>query len=61
MDIAGLSMAMSANKLHSEVGVAMLKNSMDLMKAEGAEMAQMIASAPAPADPNLGANVDIKL
>lgn len=61
MDIAGLSMALSQVKVQNEFGVAMLKNSMDQMKTEGAEVASMIASAPAPANPDLGATVDVKL
>lgn len=61
MDIAGLSTALSQVKVQNEFGVAMLKNSMDQLKVEGAEMASMIASAPAPANPNVGANVDVKL
>ena len=61
MDIAGLSMALSANQVKNDVGVAMLKNSMDQLKVEGAEMAQMIESAPAPANPNVGASIDVKL
>ena len=61
MDIAGLSMALAATQVKNDVGVAMLKNSMDQLKVEGAEMANMIASAPAPANPDLGANVDVKL
>ena len=63
MDIAGLSMALSQTKLQNDVGVAMLKNSMDLMKQQGAEVAQMVAEAPAPAPavPDLGASIDVKL
>lgn len=61
MDIAGLSTALSQVKVQNEFGVAMLKNSMDQLKVEGAEMVSMIASAPAPANPNVGANVDVKL
>ena len=61
MDIAGLSMALSANQVKNDVGVAMLKNGMDQLKTEGEGMVSMIESAPAPANPNLGANVDVKL
>lgn len=61
MDIAGLSTALSQVKVQNEFGVAMLKNSMDQLKVEGAEMASMIANAPAPANPNVGSNVDVKL
>ena len=61
MDIAGLSMALSANQVKNDVGVAMLKNGMDQLKVEGAGMVSMIESAPAPANPNVGANVDVKL
>ena len=61
MDIAGLSMALAQTQVKNDVGVAMLKNSMDQMKSEGAEVANMIASAPAPANPDLGASIDVKL
>ena len=63
MDVARLSMAMNMGKTQQQVGVAMLKNSMDLMKMEGAGMAAMIAQAPAPAlnPPGVGGNVDIRV
>ena len=61
MDIAGLSTALSQIKVQNEFGVAMLKNSMDQLKVQGAEMTDMIASAPAPANPNVGASVDVKV
>ena len=63
MDIAGLSTALSQIKVQNEFGVAMLKNSMDLMKAEGSQMAAMIAEAPAPAlnPPGVGGNIDIRV
>ncbi|MBR0091475.1 MAG: YjfB family protein [Lachnospiraceae bacterium] len=63
MDVARLSMAMAMNQTHQQVGVAMLKNSMDLMQAEGSQMAAMIAEAPAPAlnPPGVGGSIDIRV
>lgn len=62
MDVAGLSMTMSTNQLQNQVGVAMLRNSMDQMKAEGAQMAQMVAEAPAMSlEPGKGGAIDIRI
>ena len=63
MDIPGLSMALSSSKLGQEVGVKMLKTSMDMMDHAGEAIAGMIESAPAPAlnPPHLGNSIDISV
>lgn len=57
MDIPALSMAMSMDRLHMEVSVAVASKVMDTMETAGAEMAEMLATASVPSD--LGQNIDI--
>ena len=63
MDIAALSMAMSQEKLMSEVGTAMLKNALDLQEDVGSEVVEMIDSAAMErsVNPSVGASVDISV
>ena len=62
MDIPSLSMALSQNKVLTDVGVAMLSKNLDFMKDMGSEVAQQIDSvSETSVNPNLGANIDIRL
>lgn len=61
MDIPGLSMSMSTSKLQTAWGMKMLENSMDIVKEQGAAFEEMIESAPAPAVPGVGGNVDLSV
>ncbi|RKM59892.1 putative motility protein [Butyrivibrio sp. CB08] len=62
MDIPALSMALSQNRILNDVGIAMLSKSLDNMQDMGAAMVETIEAAPAVSlDPNLGANIDIRV
>lgn len=52
MDIAAMSMNMSAAKVQQNVGIAMLKNSMEQQEAIAQNMVQMISPE------GLGVNID---
>lgn len=56
MDIPALSMAMSMDRLHMEVSVAVASKVMDTMESAGAEMVEMLAAS---VSPDLGQNIDI--
>ncbi|MCH5252866.1 MAG: YjfB family protein [Lachnospiraceae bacterium] len=58
MDIAAYSMANSQNQVMSGVGVAVLKNVMDMQEMVGAELTQLMEQS---VNPNLGANIDIRI
>lgn len=58
MDIAGLSMAMSTQKISTEIGTAVLSKSLDTIEVAGDNMIKILESSVAP---NLGQNVDITL
>lgn len=47
MDIAALSTSMAMSGLQTEWGMKMMSNAIDTAEAQGAQMAQMIASVPA--------------
>lgn len=61
MDIAGLSMAMSASQVNSAFGVAMLSKSLDAAASTGNQITDMIDSAAMElsVNPNVGANFDM--
>ena len=62
MDIPALSMALSQNRILNDVGVAMLSKSLDNLQDMGEAMVSTIDAAPAVSlDPNLGANIDIRI
>ncbi|WP_099469130.1 YjfB family protein [Konateibacter massiliensis] len=63
MDIPSLSIALSQSKVMSDVSMAMLGKSLDMVEDLSANMTDMIDSAAAPALPidGLGANIDITL
>ena len=63
MDIAGLSMTMSANRVQSQVSTAVLSKTMDTNEALGQGLVQMIdASAMEQSvNPNVGANFDMRV
>ena len=55
MDIASLSMAMSASNVNSDVGIAVLGKNLDTLKQAGDGMLKMMESS---VTPNLGQNID---
>ena len=61
MDIAGLSMAMSASQVNSAFGVAMLSKSLDVAADTGAQITNMIdaAAMERSVNPGVGANFDM--
>ena len=63
MDIAGLSMAMSTNRIQSQVGTAVLSKTMDTNEALGQGLVKMIDSAAMEqsVNPNVGANFDMRI
>ena len=58
--VANMATMMSQAKVLTEAGYAVMDMQMDDMKMEGAEVAQMIASAPS-IDPNVGQNLDLSI
>lgn len=63
MDIAGLSMQLSLNKLQSDWGTAMLSKSLKTLEMTGETITDMIdESIPiSSVNPNIGSNIDIKV
>lgn len=61
MDIAGLSMAMSASQVNSAFGVAMLSKSLDAASTAGDQITDMIdaAAMERSVNPAVGANFDL--
>ncbi|MDE5932905.1 MAG: YjfB family protein [Lachnospiraceae bacterium] len=61
MDIAGLSMAMSASQVNSAFGVAMLSKSLDAAATAGDQITNMIdaAAMERSVNPAVGANFDM--
>ena len=61
MDIAGLSMAMSASQVQSAFGVAMLSKSLDAVADTGSQITNMIdaAAMERSVNPGVGANFDM--
>ena len=62
MDIPSLSMALSQNRILTDVGVAMLSKNLDTMEAAGQNMIAGIESvSETSVNPNIGSNIDISL
>ena len=62
MDIPSLSMALSQNRVLTDVGVAMLSKNLDFMKDVGSNFAEQIDSvSELSVNPNVGSNIDIRL
>lgn len=63
MDIAGLSMTLSTNKVQEQVGTAVLSKAMDTNEAMGEKLVQMIdASAmERSVNPAVGSGLDLKV
>ena len=61
MDIAELSMAMSASQVNTAFGVAMLAKSLDAATDTGAQITNMMdaAAMELSVKPNIGANLDM--
>ena len=58
IDIPALSMAMSQNKVMSDVGVALLDKSLDTFTDAGDAMTKMMEQS---VNPNLGGNIDVSV
>lgn len=63
MDITGISMAMSQNKVMTQVGIAMMSNTMDIAETAGAAITNMIDAADMEqsVNPNIGGNFDMTI
>lgn len=63
MDIAGVSMAMSAGKVQSQVSIAVLDKAMDTNEALGQGLVEMIdaAAMERSVNPAVGANFDMRV
>ena len=63
MDIAGLSMSLATIDVQSQVGVAMLSKTLDAGESLSAGLVDMIdaAAMERSVNPELGANVDIRI
>ncbi len=63
MDIAGLSMAMSAVNTQNAFSVAMLSNSLDMASSTGDQIVAMMdtASMELSVNPHIGGNIDISV
>ena len=63
MDIAGLSMAMSAINVQNAYGVAMLSKSLDQVSSMGEQITGMMDTAgmELSVTPDVGANIDIRI
>lgn len=57
-DIASMSVALSQSKALSEVGTAILSETLDVQEAEGNNMVRMMEQS---VNPGLGANVDLRV
>jgi hypothetical protein len=57
MDIAGISMGMSQINTSSQVGISLLKMSMDDSKEVAGRMTEMLGQAAV--NPNVGQNLDV--
>lgn len=63
MDIAAASTIMAQGKVMSQMGVSLAKMGMDMAKQQGQALNQLIdaSSLELAVNPNVGANIDIKL
>ncbi|MCM1101266.1 MAG: YjfB family protein [Clostridium sp.] len=63
MDIAGVSMALSANKVQSQVSTMVLSKAMDTNETLGEGLVQMIdaAAMEQSVNPGVGANFDMRV
>ncbi len=60
MDIASLSMALSQNKVMTDVNVSLLSKSLDMTETLTTNLAEMIDAVPS-SPAGVGANIDISL
>ena len=58
IDLAAYASISSQNYIMERVSTQVLKNVMDMMKMEGAELVQMMEQS---VNPNLGGNIDITI
>ncbi|MCQ2506411.1 MAG: YjfB family protein [Lachnospiraceae bacterium] len=68
MDIPSMSVAQSAAKLQGDLGVAVLKKSLDTVESSGKSLIEMMQKSmknqqamERSVNPNLGGNIDIRL
>ena len=61
MDIVALSVEMAQTKVLSDVGTAVLSNTLDLVESQGATVASMLEEMPTVNDvyAHIGGNIDI--
>lgn len=58
MDIAALSMNMAQSQVHSDVSVAVMNKSLDMLEAAGDGLLKIMEQSVAP---DLGGNIDISI
>ncbi len=58
MDIPALSIAMSMDKVNTEWGLAMMKNTLDNAETVSADLTKMMEAS---VTPNLGQSIDVRL
>lgn len=58
IDIAAYSMMYTQASIMQSVGTSVLEKTMDLQEIQGAQLAQMMEQS---VNPNLGANIDIRI
>ncbi len=63
MDIPELSMALSASKVQSDWGTAMLSRNLDALQEAGNTIEEMldVSALERSVNPNLGGNIDVRL
>lgn len=63
MDIAGLSMNMSATRLQEQVSIAVLSKALDMNEVLGQELIEVMDAAgmELSVNPNVGANFDVHI
>ena len=63
MDIAGLSMDLSANRVQTQVSTAVLSKTMDTLETMGQGLVQMMdaAAMEQSVNPNVGGNFDLRI
>ena len=63
MDIPELSMALSMSRVQQDWGTAMLANSLEMLSDVGGSLAEMMdtSAMELSVNPNIGANIDLRL
>ncbi len=63
MDIAGIASSLALSKIQNDVGTAMLKKTLDTQEQVGNSVVEMMnrSAMELSVNPNLGANIDVRL